>query len=90
MCECLVRVISETDVNAFFFKQIWHIIKANIVAAITISTFFDNLYMYYHVNCTIINLIPKVDNPSLATKFRLISYCIALYKMVSKILMLRL
>lgn len=74
--------------NAFFFKQVWSIIKDDVCGDMTMI--FDRPCMRKPLNCTIITLIPKVENPTRANQFRPIACCNTLYKLVSKILMLRL
>ena len=72
----------------YFFQNYWHIIKADVVKAI--SGFFHTGNLFRTVNETIISLIPKVDKPVFLTNFRPISLCTVLYKIISKILANRL
>ena len=71
-----------------FFQRYWHIIKADLIHAIT--SFFHTRNLLKSVNETLISLIPKVDNPVILSNFRPISLCSVLYKIISKILASRL
>ena len=67
-----------------FFQTYWHIIKNDIVHAVT--SFFHSGNILSAINETIISLIPKVDNPVVISNYRPISLCTVLYKTISKIL----
>nr|XP_027071698.1 uncharacterized protein LOC113696490 [Coffea arabica] len=71
-----------------FFQTYWHIIKNDIVNAVT--SFFHSGNILTAINETIISIIPKVDNPVVLTNYRPISLCTVLYKTISKILANRL
>ena len=55
-----------------------------------ISSFFHSGQLLKAINETIITLIPKVDSPVLVSQFRPISLCNVVYRIISKILVLRL
>ncbi|XP_069145533.1 uncharacterized protein [Solanum lycopersicum] len=50
--------------NAFFFKHTWQIIKRDIIEAV--QCFFTTGKLYKAFNCTLVSLIPKVQNPKTA------------------------
>ena len=77
-----------TGFNAFFFKQVWHIIGADFTT--TIQYFFTSGYLLREVNNIATSLIPKVQNPSRVNDYRPISYCNTIYKCINKILANRL
>lgn len=52
----------------------------------TVQDFFVTGVMLPKLNSTNITLIPKIDNPSKVSHFRLISLCNVIYKLISKIL----
>ncbi|XP_021771869.1 uncharacterized protein LOC110736014 [Chenopodium quinoa] len=74
--------------NAKFFKYTWDIIKLDIYEAV--HDFFDTGTMNTQWNCTIVTLVPKVQNPTFVKDFRPIACCTVLYKIISKILTARL
>ncbi|KAB1205912.1 hypothetical protein CJ030_MR7G027903 [Morella rubra] len=55
-----------------------------------VQDFFLNGVMLPELNSTHLTLIPKIDNPSKVSKFRPISLCNVIYKLISKILAERL
>lgn len=55
-----------------------------------IKSFFANAHMYHARNCTNVTLIPKISCPTKPSQFRPIACCNVLYKLISKLLMLRL
>lgn len=46
--------------NSFFFKSTWHVIKANVIAAV--QEFFEEGRMFKAINCTFVMLFPKSPN----------------------------
>ncbi|CAL8120220.1 unnamed protein product [Prunus armeniaca] len=60
---------------ALFYQRYWHVIM--MWASVR------------EINHTLITLIPKVDNPTRVTEYRLISLCSVLYKLISKTLVNR-
>lgn len=72
----------------FFKKKVWGVIKEDVVQGVT--KFLNKGITFRALNCTNINLVPKVANPSLPSQFKPIACYNALYKIVSKLLILRL
>ncbi|XP_071920735.1 uncharacterized protein [Coffea arabica] len=70
-----------------FFQKYWHIIKEDLIRAI--SSFFHSGNLLSAVNETIITLIPKVESPVLVSQFRPISLCNVTHRIISKILVNR-
>lgn len=56
----------------------------------TVQRFFESGYLLLSINHTNLVLIPKKDNPTLASHFRPISLCSVIYKFIFKILATRL
>lgn len=73
---------------AYFFKHSWDLILPLVEAMV--NSFFSHIHDLSHLNQTNIALIPKIDNPSTPNHFRPISLCNKAYKIISKILALRL
>ena len=74
--------------NSFFFKKVWVNIKSQVYQAIW--NFFDSGVFPASINYTLITLVPKVANPSSVKEYRPIACCTVLYKIIAKILTLRL
>jgi len=74
--------------NAYFFKYTWKTIKEDIIDAV--KSFFKIGKIYKPVNCTLVTLIPKVENPKTVKEYRPIACCTVLHKIISKVLAKRL
>lgn len=70
-----------------FYKYSWQIIGPSVCKAI--KSFFKNSYLPKCVKATVISLIPKSSHHDSLNNFRLISPCNSLYKIIAKILALR-
>ncbi|XP_077232003.1 uncharacterized protein LOC143865668 [Tasmannia lanceolata] len=95
--EEIERVIHQADgnkspgpdgFNADFFKAFWHLIGEEVTTAI--QNFFHCGEMLSELNTTFITLIPKLAYATSPDKFRPISLCNFLYKIITKILASRL
>ncbi|XP_027148760.1 uncharacterized protein LOC113749274 [Coffea eugenioides] len=73
--------------SSVFFQKFWHIVKKDVIAAI--SSFFHSGNLLKAINETCITLIPKIDVPTLVSHFRPISLCNVIYRVISKILVNR-
>lgn len=74
--------------NAYFFKNTWQIVKKyNIVA---VKRFFSTGTLYKPIHCTLVSLVPKVHSPVTVKEYRPIVCCSVLYKIISKVLTMRL
>ena len=71
-----------------FFKTTWHYTGPLVYAVV--HNFFNIGHMPLHVSATKLVLLPKVSHAQLASDFRRISCCNVLYKVISKLLCLRL
>lgn len=67
-----------------FYQAYWEIVKEIIVSATSQS--WTSAKMSPHINCTYLALIPKVDNPEVASQFRPIALCNFGYKILTKII----
>ncbi|GKU89578.1 hypothetical protein SLEP1_g3702 [Rubroshorea leprosula] len=75
-------------ITAGFYKSTWPIIKDDVV--MTVLNFFESGKILSQINATNIALVPKVSSPNSVGDYRPISCCNVVYKMISKILTLRL
>jgi hypothetical protein len=74
--------------GAMFFKASWSIIKHDVIAAV--QEFFVEGKIYNAINSTLVTLIPKHAAVKTIKEYRPISCCTTLFKIISKILTLRL
>ncbi|KAL5576089.1 hypothetical protein UlMin_017788 [Ulmus minor] len=74
--------------SAIFYQKFWPIIGEEITAACL--GFTNGGHPLGSINETIITLLPKIKNPTCISKFRPISLCNVLYKIISKMLANRL
>ena len=71
-----------------FFKACWPIIKANLLNLV--RNFHRTKKVLPAINATFLTLIPKSDQADSPDKFRPISLCNVLYKILSKLMASRL
>ncbi|KAL3524881.1 hypothetical protein ACH5RR_013253 [Cinchona calisaya] len=71
-----------------FFKENWGIVRDDVVAAIQYC--FEQEYIYFPMNITVLTLVPKVENAMSMKDFRPITNCNVVYKCYSAILSSRL
>jgi hypothetical protein len=74
--------------HAVFYKQFWDICGAEITQEVLLA--LNSGVIPEGWNDTTIVLIPKVDDPERITQFRPISLCNVIYKIISKMLAVRL
>jgi hypothetical protein len=74
--------------GAMFFKSSWNIVKYDVVAAV--REFFVEEKIYHAINSTLVTLIPKHAAAKTIKEYRPISCCTTIFKIISKVLTLRL
>lgn len=74
--------------NGLFYQKHWEVVKSSVVAAVT--SFFAHGNLPSQVNETLVTLIPKVPMPESLNQLRPISCCNFIYKILSKLVVLRL
>ena len=74
--------------NALFYQRFWHVVGDTVVDVVL--DFLNNGHMLPDINHSYIVLIPKVKNSEKMSKFRPISLCNVIYKIISKVLANRL
>ena len=74
--------------SALFFKRAWDIIGMQLCDAV--KEFFSSGSLLKQINHTLIALVPKSSHANSVCDFRPISCCNVIYKVISKILALRL
>ena len=83
-----LKALGPNGMPPLFFQHYWKIsgdeVSAAVLNCLNSGSFPQSL------NNTFITLIPKVKNPTLVSKFRPISLCNSLYKIVSKVVANRL
>ncbi|XP_072077755.1 uncharacterized protein [Arachis hypogaea] len=74
--------------NGLFFQKHWAIIEKEVCEAV--KSFFQEGILPSSIGDTIIVLVPKVNYPETLNQLRPISCCNFIYKIVSKVLVIRL
>jgi len=74
--------------QTIFYKQYWHILGEDIFQLV--KTSFSTGYFDPAISDTLISLIPKIDSPNSYKDFRPINLCNIVYKIITKVLALRL
>lgn len=74
--------------HCIFFKQYWHIVGDDVFHLV--NTAFQTGYFNPTISDTLIALIPKIDSPKTFKDFRPISLCNIIYKLITKVLVMRL
>lgn len=70
--------------SSCFFKKCWPIVREDVKKAV--EYFFENSDMFPGFNSTVVALVPKSSNVTTMNRFRPISCCSVVYKIVTKIL----
>ena len=78
-----LKAPSPDGMPPLFFQHYWKIIGDEVLA--TVLNCLNTSSSPQSLNNTFITLIPKVKSPILVSKFRPISLCNTLYKIVSKV-----
>lgn len=71
-----------------FFKANWDVVGDDVIT--TILQFFETGKILKEINNTTITLVPKVPNPTHVKEFRPIACCTTLYKLIAKVITVRL
>nr|XP_029146216.1 uncharacterized protein LOC114924798 [Arachis hypogaea] len=74
--------------NGMFYQKHWEIIKKEVCAVV--KEFFRNGFLPEEIGETIVVLIPKVKDPEELNQLRPISCCNFIYKIITKVIVLRL
>lgn len=70
------------------FTKNWEVVKEEVYAVV--QSFFATWKLLKKLNCTTITLVPKVPSPTQVKDYRPIACCNTLYKIIAKVITLRL
>lgn len=71
----------------FFFQVYWEVVKVDVVNAV--QEFFGARNLLKEINSTFLVLIAKISGSDYMDQFRPISLCNSFYKIISKVLMIK-
>lgn len=74
--------------QASFYQQNWPVVSSTVVNFV--KSILDNGRSIENANATFLVLIPKVEHPETILQFRPISLCNVSYKLITKVITLRL
>ncbi|XP_016164800.1 uncharacterized protein LOC107607348 [Arachis ipaensis] len=74
--------------NGLFHQKHWEVISKEV--CVVVRVFFSSRHIPEEINETIMVLIPKTKNPESLNELRPISCCNFIYKIISRIIVLRL
>ena len=75
-------------ISPIFYKTYWHIVGEDVISIVLNA--LKSGTVHESLNSTFISLIPKVKNPTRVAKFRPISLCNVVYKLIAKVVVNRL
>lgn len=81
------KAASTDGYSASFFKRSWNVVGNDVIKAI--KSILWSGFLRFEVNTIVLHLVPKGDCPSTPAKFRPISCCSTMYKIISKVLCIR-
>lgn len=84
----LTKALGPDGYTTRFFQKQLDLIKRDLFQAT--SKFFNSGFLLSKLNRSNVVLIPKIAKPELISQFRPISLCNVAYKIISKVLVLRL
>jgi hypothetical protein len=83
-----ISPLALTDLTRLFFQKFWNEIHNDIFTSAL--SWFETSSLHMELNATNIVLAPKIDTPQTMKDLRSISLCNVLYKVISKVLAIRL
>lgn len=83
-----LKAPGQDGLHAFFFQSQWHVVGEALFKEV--ERIFHGGHIPPAFNCTLLALIPKLEQPQSLKEFRPISLCTTIYKLVTKIISLRL
>lgn len=84
----LNKAPSPDGLPVMFYKEYWHIISWDVIAMV--QGFFNGGHLLSFMSHTFIVLIPKIENPYKVQHYHPINLCNVSYKIISKLIALRL
>lgn len=83
-----MKALGPDGLNGMFYQKHWDVVKGDVCLAVI--NFFQHGVLPLEVNETVVTLIPKIPIPESINHLRPISCCNFIYKVISKIVVLRL
>lgn len=82
-----LKALGPDGLNGMFYQKHWDVVKDDVCGAVL--NFFNQGILPPEINETIVTLIPKIPHPESVSHLRPISCCNFIFKVISKIMVLR-